>query len=356
MAVWWRSMLIVALLGLSACSYRESSAGASVKTILPWKSVKKPLLPPGSQLIEVDGDLLHVRIMGGRHEGPTVVMLSGPTDSWHSDSAWFAALQPLLARTMRTYVVDRAGQGFSEGDGRGGYAAFGEQLGSLLPELASERVIVVAFASANLSLFHYFAAHPDGGHIAAVLLIDPDALHPKLIEFYASQAEPFKDEQLRSYVRSGKYDERALKLHDDDREHVESLLSEESRFFFAERYFERVMETRLDHTKILARFREIARYDEDVYAAASVVWPEAVPVWSFDTAFELDAVVGAEDDAERQRYRQWHDLSSEWMQSLPGGCRIVSESREHLAVVEQAETLVDVVARMAAGEECFVPG
>jgi hypothetical protein len=144
MAVWWRSMLIVALLGLSACSYRESSAGASVKTILPWKSVKKPLLPPGSQLIEVDGDLLHVRIMGGRHEGPTVVMLSGPTDSWHSDSAWFAALQPLLARTMRTYVVDRAGQGFSEGDGRGGYAAFGEQLGSLLPELASERVIVVA--------------------------------------------------------------------------------------------------------------------------------------------------------------------------------------------------------------------
>jgi hypothetical protein len=103
-------------------------------------------------------------------------------------------------------------------------------------------------------------------------------LHPKLIEFYASQAEPFKDEQLRSYVRSGKYDERALKLHDDDREHVESLLSEESHFFFAERYFERVMETRLDHTKILARFREIARYDEDVYAAASVVWPEAVPV------------------------------------------------------------------------------
>ena len=352
----WRLLLILGLLGLSACSYRESSSGASVKTILPWKSVKQPLLPAGSRLIDVDGDALHVRIMGGRHEGPTVVMLSGPTDSWHSDSAWFAALQPLLARTMRTYIVDRAGQGFSEGDGRGGYMAFGEQLGSLLPELAKEPVVVVAFASANLALHRYFASRPDGGHIAAALLIDPDALHPELIEFYASQAEPFKDGGLKGYVRSGKYDERARQLHDADQQHVLSLLDEESRFYFAERYFERVMETRLDHKKILSRFREIARYDEDVYGAASVVWPETVQVWSFDTAFELAAVASAEEEAERQRYQRWHDLSSEWMQSLPGGCRIASESREHLAVVDQAQTLVAVIARIAAGDECSVPG
>lgn len=340
---------------LCGCAYSGFPGGASVSSVLPHDHLLKPLLPPGSALYTVGGDDLHVRTLGGREPEPAVVLLSGPTASWHSDSAWFAMLQPLLAHDMRTHAVDRAGQAFSSGSGRGGYAKFGDQLEALLPELSSQPVVVVAFASADLALLRYFESHPDGGRISAVLLIDPDALHPELIEFYAEQAAPFQNPKLARYVRDGGYDERARELNESDQAHVLSILPAGSERQFEKRYFERVLATRLEHEKIIARFREIARYDQDVRGVATVPWPAAVPVWSFDTDFELDAVDAAATPEERARYERWRDLSSEWMAALPGGCHLRSDSREHLATVAEAPELVVLIDSLRSGAPCPLP-
>jgi pimeloyl-ACP methyl ester carboxylesterase len=340
---------------LCGCAYSGFPGGASVSSVFPHDHLRKPLLPPGSALYTIDGDDLHVRTLGGREPEPAVVLLSGPTASWHSDSAWFAMLQPLLAQDMRTHAVDRAGQAFSSGGGRGGYAKFGQQLESLLPELSTEPVVVVAFASADLALLRYFESNPDGGRISAVLLVDPDALHPELIEFYAEQAVPFQNPALARYVRDGGYDERARELNESDEAHVLSILPAGSERHFETRYFERVLATRLEHEKIIARFREIARYDQDIRGAAIVPWPAAVTVWSFDTDFELDAVDAAATPDERARYEAWRTLSSEWMAALPGGCHLRSRSREHLAMVAEVPELVSLIQSLRSGAPCPRP-
>ncbi len=347
-------MILLAFLqgGCVTSSGRGEGTLSSVTSPFPVDHLKQPLLPPGSQRYRVAGDWLHVRTLGARHEGPAVVLLSGPTDSWASDSAWYALLQPLLARSVRTHAVDRAGQAFSSGDGRGGYAAFGRSLAQLLAALGEERVLVVAFASANLALHHHFARVLDAEPVIAALLVDPDSLHPELLDFYASQAEPFQADGLEAYVRGGHYDERARALHDADRDHVLGLLSETDAVVFQDRYFDRVLATRLEHPRILARMTETARYDEDVRGAAAVPWPATVPVWSFDTAFEQAAIEAASTPDERARYERWQSLSSAWMASLPGGCHLPTTSREHLALIAEARELAALIRQLRAGAPC----
>jgi hypothetical protein len=163
---------------------------------------------------------------------------------------------------------------------------------------------------------------------------------------------PFQDPDLRRLVRSGRYDQRALELQEADRAHTEALLSGQAEFWFEQRYFERVLDTRVEREKILARFTEIARYDQDVRGAAEVAWPQQVRVWSVDTDFELVAVDAATDPADADRYRQWRQLSTEWLLQLPGGCRLHSRSREHLVPVAQAELIRDLVDALIDSQPC----
>jgi hypothetical protein len=63
-----------------------------------------------SQSLQVDGHPLHVLQWGdwSRTDLPTLVLLSGPIDSWHSDSAWWASMGPKLAQDYKVIAV---GQG-----------------------------------------------------------------------------------------------------------------------------------------------------------------------------------------------------------------------------------------------------
>jgi len=346
-------LLLYSALALSANWAFCSSALLNEKSSNSVNQTGKPALPEGSRLVAVHGQRLHIRTIGSSNPGPLIVMLSGPTESWHSDSAWFAALQPLLARSMQTVVIDRSGQGFSEGDGAGGYEGFAAQLSELLPRLSRSPVIVVAFASANLALHHYFAANQHGGQIAAALLIDPDALHPDLLEFYSSQAVPFKNPALRQYVEEGGYDSRAQELLEGDRTHVYSVLPDDADEYFDQRYFEQILATRTTHRNIIARFTEIARYDKDVLLAATIDWPDSVPVWVFDSDFELAAIEAAQDHDEATTYQRWRDLSTAWMQRLPDVCWIHSDSREHLAPIAQPKKIADLIELLSASNSCL---
>ena len=309
-------------------------------------------LPPGSRLIEANGHRLHVRSLGTNQTLPAVVLLSGPTDHWHADSGWFALLQPVLAQQFRVHAIDRAGHGFSDIVAESSYQSFADDLAVLLPKLEQTPVLVIAFASANLSLHHYFAAHGNQG-IRAVLLIDPDALHPDLVSFYAEQAAPFQNpEQLAAYVNAGKYDARAQSFYDDERAHLEKLVPAALGKQMDWSFYQVIARQRQHHDRVLARFAETARYDRDVTQAARTPWPLAVPVWSYDTDFEMTAIEAATDPAEKAKLASWRRLGTDWMQALPGHCRLGTTSREHLATVAEADRLTRLVEKLIRSSDC----
>lgn len=313
---------------------------------------KDPQLPTGSRLLPVSDRSLHVRSLGTDKPGTAVLLLSGPTDHWHADTGWFALLQPLLAKHYRVHAIDRAGHGFSELSPEPSYQQFADDLAVLLPQLEKQPVLVVAFASSNLALHHYFAKYGTR-QLQSVLLIDPDGLHPELLSFYAEQAQMFQQaDKLAEYVNAGKYDARAAQFRQQEREHLQQILPPALANQMDWPFYDAIATQRLDRARILARFAETARYDRDVMGASAVPWPATLPVWSYDTDFELSAVDSAKEPEEKAKLARWHRLSSEWMQGLPGQCRISSSSREHLATVAEADKLVTLVTQLAGGQAC----
>ncbi len=336
-----RQLLALLLLTLATGATADTTGG-------------EPHLPAGSQLLPVTDHALHVRSLGLDQPGTAVVLLSGPTDHWHADSGWFALLQPLLAKQYRVHAIDRAGHGFSDVVAGSSYQTFADDLAAVLPQLEKKPVLIVAFASSNLALHHYFAKYGTR-QLQSVLLIDPDGLHPELLGFYAEQAAMFQQaDKLAEYVNAGKYDARAAGFRQQEREHLQQILPSALASQMDWPFYDAIADQRLDRTRILARFAETARYDRDVMGAGAVPWPVALPVWSYDTSFELAAVDAATAPEEKEKLARWHRLSSEWMQSLPGQCRIASSSREHLATVAEADKLVTLIAQMNAGQACPV--
>ena len=86
-------------------------------------------LPKNSQLISIGDKEIHVRVMGEKHKNikPTIVLLSGPNENWHSDSAWFALLQPMLAQNYHVISIDRAGNAFSTTSDNPSYRLFAQK-------------------------------------------------------------------------------------------------------------------------------------------------------------------------------------------------------------------------------------
>ncbi|HEX4911348.1 MAG TPA: alpha/beta hydrolase [Permianibacter sp.] len=354
------ALALPTLLTLASCGHTMNAAqiAATSGSVVHNAAESSPQtmadapLPAGSRLISVGEHRLHVRSLGMDHDGPAIVLLSGPTDHWHSDSGWFALLQPMLARHFRVHAIDRAGHGFGDTGVDGSYQRFADDLAALLPQLETEPVLVVAFASSNLSLHQYLARHGQRG-LRAALLIDPDGLHPDLLSFYAEQAGPFQQgDKLAEYVNAGKYDARAESFYRKEREHLQAILPVALADQMDWPFYDAIAGERRNRARILTRFAAVGRYDQDVRGAAAVPWPATLPVWSYDTDFERNAIDAATEPAEKTKLEQWRQLSSTYMTDLPGHCRIGSASREHLATVAEADRLVRLIEQLARGSSC----
>lgn len=315
-------------------------------------SLAQDRLPEGSQILTGNNISVHVHRMGVvQADQPAILLLSGPTDHWHSDSAWFALLQPLLAKQALTYTIDRPGQGFGPVQTQS-YTEFGQELAPILHELQIKDLVIVAFASANLALNAYFShPHPEI-KVRAVLLIDPDTLDPWDAHFYAVQAQPFQDPKLKDYVLTGKYDERAVAIQKEEREHVNQIIPPHLQSQMDWHYFDQLALEQLKRERIAERFAEIAHYDSDVANASKVPWPAHMVTAIWDTEFELAEI--AHDPANKD-LPLWREKSTQWMKQLAGRCYYASSSQEHGAIFAEADKLAELIMQLANEKVCQNP-
>lgn len=302
-----------------------------------------------TQIITVDDSKLHVTQW---HQGDfpaktkTILLLSGPTDNWNSDSAWFARLAPKLAKSYRVYSIDRPGQLTEQTNGTKGYAAFGLQLSRALQQLQLDNIQIIAFASSNISLATYFANKP-AQQVTSVIMIDPDVLTEFSIARYKKDAAPFKAnlQQYLTYIGEGKYAQRAQQKNDSEMAHLKSLATKDKDTDWS--YVEEVFKQRLKIVNLQNGFSEIALYDQDLDAAAKTEFPRHLPLTILDTDFESTYIEKTEKPEDKESLIRWQKDAAKYYQELTSnsvkGQYIHLKTREHLLPFSDPEILIRLI-------------
>ena len=278
---------------------------------------------------------------------PTVVLLSGPIDSWHSDTAWFSNMGPLLAATHNVIAIDRAGLVLAQEDAPVGYQHFATDLAIVLKDLSVKNATVVAFASSNITLQYYFANHPNQTALSRAVLIDPDALTEYSSARYSNDAKPFKDnaKAYQDYVAEGKYTPRVEQKNAADKAQVEALAKQSGEILTMDwRYLESLFKARLAIPNQLNLFREIARYDEDLAGVMALSWPKNIPTYIADTAFEQAYIDTSDDPEQKKELQTWQQDAADYYQRLaelnPKNRYIPISSHAHLYQMEAPKTVI----------------
>ncbi|TQV71054.1 alpha/beta hydrolase [Aliikangiella marina] len=279
----------------------------------------------------------------------TVLLLSGPTDNWNSDSAWFARLAPKLAKHYRVVAIDRAGQQTDNPNAPLGYIQFGKDLQQLIPKLAIKKMHIIGFASANIAI-NQLLSGTLSTETLSITLIDPDVLLPYSINRYKSDAKPFKDnlEKYIEYIGAGKYAARAKQKNDTEYKHLQSINAKDPETDW--RYVEKTFQSRLSIISLQNLFKEIARYGEDLDIAAKQTLPKDIPLVVFDTDFEDNYIAQTEKDADKQGLRRWKAEAAKFYQQLAdesvNGQYIHLDSKEHLLPFSDPDQLIATIQRL----------
>ncbi len=306
-----------------------------------------------SRILQVDGHDIHVGLWGNveNSKAPWVVLLSGPNGSWHSDTAWFASLAPLLAETHRVIAIDRASLVTDNANNPLGYAHFATDIQAVFGQFNIESATVVAFASSNISL-QLFLQKPDNqGAVKRALLIDPDALTDFSSARYVEDAKPFKDnlEKYVDYISAGKYTPRVKQKNAADQEKVLALINGGDKF--DKQYFDTLFQARLALNNQINLFKEIAIYHRDLHTVMQTNWPKSVPITIFDTDFELEYAESAEDEKVKKSLLDWRLDAKAYYQELvklnPNSEYIETNSRSHLYQMEHPEKIIELISSSA---------
>lgn len=308
-------------------------------------------LPPAeTSVVEVGKRKVHVAQWGDlSSEKPAVVLLSGPTDQWNSDSAWFARIAPHLAMTHRVIAIDRPGQVLGETEVRLGYASFAEDVAAVFDYFKLKDAKVMAFASSNITLNLLFHKYPDVS-IAGVMMIDPDVLTPFSIERYTSDAQPFKENLVKylEYIQAGKYADRATEKNRIERKLLEALAQSDEKTDWD--YVQKIFKARLSIASLKNLFSEIAIYDQDLRKAEKVGFPKSVPLVIFDTDFEQAYIDKSQDAKAIEGLKKWREDGKHYYQALvkaaSTGRYIPVDTQEHLLPFSHPELLVEAIREM----------
>lgn len=310
-----------------------------------FASTGQPELPEHSQLVSTERGQFHVRAMGLNNPGPAVVLLAGPNYNYHSDSAWFAALQPLLAQQYRVYSIDRLGNAYSSTSDDLSYRRFADDLALVLQQLQETQVTLVAFASSSISARWFYQQYQEQFTINAMLYIDPDIPLAHSLSLYQGYPADWYLANLPAlipHLGAGNWTARTQDKLNIEYQEVQQLVGQNN-VQLDWSYFEQIMQLRLLIPQQQARAREIAAYTADLDSYASLPMVSGIPVSVIDSDFEQQQIEQAANEPELvAALQQWQQEGSAWsaeQASLSNGQYIALPNSDHLVPLQQPHSI-----------------
>ena len=298
-----------------------------------------------SQTITLNGHPSHLLTWGELSDNsrPPLILLSGPIDSWHSDSAWWATVAEPLSKQYRVFALDRAGQVTANPEANVGYLPMADDLHALMRDYKLQNPLVVAFASSNLTIMQYLNKHHQSQPLKAVVMIDPDVLTDFSIKRYQGDAEPFKQnlDKYLAYIGEGKYIARVEQKNANDRALMEKLAGQKTVDWSL---VDKMFRHRLDIVNQQNQFREIAIYGDELASVADIQWPKTLPLLVIDTQFEQAYIEHSEDEKAIEGLTAWQRDGKQYYQELTSkaakGVYLEVESKAHLYQVENPQGFI----------------
>lgn len=307
--------------------------------------------PDGVRLVDVGKSQFQLRMAGQQHQGPAVVLLSGPNEHWHSDSGWFALLQPLLASKYRTYTIDRLGQGLSSDIADPSYRRFATDLASVLAMLQEQHILLVSFASGSISTL-LFAHQNKGLSIQGMLLIDPDIPLPASVALYKGYpADWYKANlaELLPALKTGVWTERTAKKLQQERDLVQRLLPADYVSQMDWAYFDFMAQQRLRLERQQSRAKEIAAYAEDLDVYQQLPLYQLRPVSVINSDFEQQFI--KQNPEQKQQLMIWQQEGDDWSKqqaTASTGQYIELKNADHLVLFQHPAALLKAVEWLMA--------
>lgn len=317
-----------------------------------FNELNEPTLPTSSKLVAVAGANYHVRVLGEGNSGPAIALLAGPNQNFHSDSAWFSLVQPLLAKQYRVYAIDRLGNAWSDTATDLSYRRFARDLGSVLMTLQEKEVVVVAFASGSIAARLFHQQYQNSIKVKGMLLIDPDIPMPQSLALYQAHPVDWYQAQLDNllpHLATGAWNVRTHDKLKAEREGVTALIAPQYQRLMDWQYFDLVSQQRLLVSHQQSRAREIASYTADLEAYQALAPISSVPISVIDSDFEAAEVVA--DLSNAAAINAWQQESAEWNQtqaSLSGGDYLPLANSHHLVMLQQPEVVLQAVQSLLA--------
>ncbi|WP_051219690.1 alpha/beta fold hydrolase [Rheinheimera baltica] len=273
------------------------------------------------------------------------MLLAGPNYNFHSDSAWFAALQPLLAQQYRVYSIDRLGNAFSSTSDDLSYRRFADDLALVLQKLQETQVTLVAFASSSISARWFYQQYQQQFTINAMLYIDPDIPLPHSLSLYQGYPADWYLANLPAllpHLAAGNWSARTKDKLAVEYEEVQQLAAQHN-VSVDWNYFEQIMQLRLLIPQQQARATEIAAYIADLDSYATLPMISAIPVSVIDSDFEQQQIEQAANEPELAAALQlWQQEGSAWsaeQASLSNGQYIALADSDHLVPLQQPQQI-----------------
>jgi hypothetical protein len=274
---------------------------------------------------------------------PSILMLDGPNHHWHADPALYSRINAFAPDDWELTTLDRC-PSLNEPRCYTSYVDFADELHA---QIGQTPTIIVAFASASLTVWTLYERYPSAP-VIGVVLIDPDALslagRNRLIE----DTKPFKQAGPRLFelVDEGFFDERYRARIEEERNALSAVIGADLIDWAFYNYY---AERRKSRGRIRHRFETILRYEEDLSN-----WPmhSRTPSWPLvviDTAFEDSVIERSEEPAPliawRNENAKW---SSEAARINPDSSYLALSTKHHELPLYQPQTIVDAIDHILA--------
>ena len=162
----------------------------------------------------------------------------------------------------------------------------------------NESLIVVAFASSNISIQIALQNQAVRKKVEGLVLIDPDVLTEHALNHYTSESENYRKnwQQLEDYIKAGKYQERMSKKIAEETKHLKSIIPDHLNEFMDWDLYKKYIETRGTDNYQLNKFKEVTVYKADLEKAMQSSIPDSIPVVILDSDFETAYLANIKDE------------------------------------------------------------